>query len=98
MTNDITARTTSTCRSRARMKRVTRHLSRPGLPPLDAPLLDPQRRRVLMAGGRHALEPFRQHIGIGAEKQRQRRQLLGVKRLEAVPQRGAAVAVELDLD
>src|SRR5216683_2287561 len=98
MTNDITASTASTWSRRVRMKRVTRHPSRPRLPPFDAPLLDPQRRRVLVAGGRHALQPSRQHIGIGAEIERQRRQLLGVERLEAVPQRRAAIAVELDLD
>src|SRR5689334_14266139 len=107
MTNDITASTSTTCRRRVTMKRVTsdpppqpspsRGEGEPcfeTLPPrgagkgggccefvrrsrclatLDAPLFDPQRRRVLVAGGCHALEPFRQHIGVGAEEQRQRR-------------------------
>src|SRR5581483_3941151 len=63
-----------------------------------APLLDPQRRRAEMAGGGHSLQPLREDEGLRAEVERQGGQLLGIDLLEAPPQGGAPVPVQLHLD
>ena len=51
-----------------------------------------------MAGRRDPFEPFRQNISLGAEIERQGRELLGVERLELLPKVLALGGIELDLD
>src|SRR5487761_324716 len=99
------ARTTMISKTRRTTKRLigstsrTRSLrARLGAAADGVPLIDPERRGILMPGRRHAREPFRQDEGIRLEEQRQRRQLLGIKRLELPPQRRALRPVELGLD
>ena len=65
---------------------------------LRAPVLDPQGRHVLVPGRRHALQPFRHHEHVGAEIERQDRQVFQIEFLLLAPQRLARLAVELDLN
>src|SRR5690349_15807827 len=111
MTKAITARTTAISARRRARKRIMSSRRVPmnsparqesdrrrGASLLGAPLLDPERRRDGVAGRAHALQPFRQDVAVGAEEERQRGQLVGVDRLDALPQRAALAAVELLLE
>src|SRR5882724_1832024 len=82
------------------MKRVTDRPCSMPMPALlfDPPLLRPQGRLILMAGGPHALQPLRHDEGLGAEIERQVRQVLGVDGLQLVPHLLPLAAVKLDLD
>src|SRR5258708_30124354 len=63
-----------------------------------APIGDPQRRRVLVAGRTYSGEPLRQNERIRAEIQRQRRQVGGVESLQGRPLNLAFVEIEFDFE
>src|SRR6185437_7672552 len=95
MTNDMIA---STSKVWSRRRRTNRAMSGTRRSADDAPILDPQRRRVLVTGRHHSVQPFRQHIGVGSEEKRQCRKFFGIERFKPMPKSSATVAVELDLD
>src|SRR2546428_12104259 len=93
MTKDMTARTMRSSARRPARKRVIDAASRS----LHAPFLDPQRRRVLVAGRYDVDQPFRQDIAIGAKIERQVGKVGGIELLDAGPQSGALLWVKLEV-
>src|SRR5438067_8781394 len=65
---------------------------------LRRPVGDPQRRWILVAGRPNSVQPFWQDEGVGAEEQRQRRQLGGIPMLYLGPHHLALFRIELDLE
>src|SRR5579875_1152022 len=61
------------------------------------PGLDPEAARILVAGRLDADEPFRDDEGIDPVEEGDDRQLVEVDLLDAMPERLALVAIELDL-
>src|SRR5882762_1484729 len=62
---------------------------------LGAPIFRPVRAPIAVTGRRVSLEPFRNDVRLGAEEQRNDRQLLGIDRLHLVPQDLALCRIEL---
>src|SRR5512134_522302 len=97
MTNDIAVRTTMPWSNRWVRCRNIRWIDRPAPPSVsDTPMLDPERRRILMPGGLDPGQPFRNDEGVGAVIERQNRQLLDVDLLDATPQVAPFPAIELE--
>src|SRR3954465_3062674 len=65
---------------------------------LGAPVFRPVRAPIAMTGRRISLEPFRNDVRLGAEEQRDDRQLLGIDRLHLAPQDLPLCRIELGLD
>src|SRR5258708_1429925 len=77
----MNARTTRSSARRPARKRVIDAARRS----LHPPILDPQRRRVLVAGRHDVDQPFRQHVAVRAKVKRQGGELLRIEHLPPPP-------------
>src|SRR5258708_18730159 len=90
----MNARTTRSSARRPARKRVIDAARRS----LHPPILDPQRRRILVAGRHDVDQPFRQDVAVRAKIERQGGKLLGIDFLDAAPQGRALLGIALELD